>query len=85
MVKFFAALLLAASTAAKQPISLYKASFDAVPRAMQDTGDLIAGYGMNGSYEVVNRNNANQDHDLYITTNIRTPFVKNLYYYQSFV
>ena len=30
----------------------WTSTFDAVPRAQKDTGDLLAGYGLKGSYQL---------------------------------
>ena len=35
------------------PVSEYKASFDAVPRAMKDEGALLSGYGLKGYMEFI--------------------------------
>ena len=58
MRKFATLAISSASCVTGQETNEFRAVFDAVPRALKTSGDLLSGYGMKGSYALVNTNNA---------------------------
>ena len=85
MKAFFASTMAFALAQGQTDVTEWQDEFVAVPRAMQDSGDLMAGYGMRGTYELIQKGNAAGDIEFVMTTEIETPSVKNLHLYQSYI
>ena len=82
---FQSAVLLSGFALSQKDESLFKGTFTGIERALQDSGDILAGYGLRGSYELIKRGNAAEDIELVMSTVIQTPSVKNLHLYQSYI
>ena len=91
MTRFAAvAALSAIASAATEPGQLnekdtksYSAAFTAVPRAQEDDGDLLAGYGMTGTYALWKYFHLEGDDAFYfvLTTEIDTTQIKTEQYF----
>ena len=81
MFKVLASTMLVANMASAAETVLYTGEYTAVPRATADTGDLKLGYGMKGSYKLIDSGNSDGKKTFEFTTAIEAQQIKNLQYF----